>query len=52
MNLSKLTTEVISLTVEVGEFIRNQALVFDRECVEYKGLHDMVSYVDKRLKKD
>ena len=47
MNLSKLTTEVISLTVEVGEFIRNQALVFDRECVEYKGLHDMVSYVDK-----
>ena len=47
MNLSKLTTEVISLTVEVGEFIRNQELVFDRECVEYKGLHDMVSYVDK-----
>ena len=47
MNLSKLTTEVISLTVEVGEFIRNQSLVFNRECVEYKGLHDMVSYVDK-----
>jgi myo-inositol-1(or 4)-monophosphatase len=47
MNLSKLTTDVISLALEVGDFIRNEALVFDRERVEYKGLHDMVSYVDK-----
>jgi len=47
MELSKLTEEVISLTKEVGEFIRNESKVFDRESVEYKGLHDMVSYVDK-----
>lgn len=47
MDLSKLSTEVVSLTKEVGEFIRAEALVFDRENVEYKGLHDMVSYVDK-----
>ena len=47
MDLSKLTAEVISLTKEVGEFIREEALVFNRENVEYKGLHDMVSYVDK-----
>lgn len=47
MELSKLTGEVISLTKEVGEFIRAEALVFDRGNVEYKGLHDMVSYVDK-----
>lgn len=47
MELSKLTGEVISLTKEVGEFIRAEALVFDRDNVEYKGLHDMVSYVDK-----
>jgi myo-inositol-1(or 4)-monophosphatase len=47
MDLSKLTSEVISLTKEVGEFIRAEALVFNRENVEYKGLHDMVSYVDK-----
>ena len=33
MNLSKLSTEVISLTLEVGEFIRNEALVFDRQKV-------------------
>ena len=47
MDLSKLTAEVISLTKEVGAFIRAEALVFNRENVEYKGLHDMVSYVDK-----
>jgi myo-inositol-1(or 4)-monophosphatase len=47
MDLSKRTSEVISLTKEVGEFIRAEALVFNRENVEYKGLHDMVSYVDK-----
>jgi len=47
MELSKLTEEVISLTKEVGEFIRNESKIFDRQRVEYKGLHDMVSYVDK-----
>ncbi|MFA6944805.1 MAG: inositol monophosphatase family protein [Pedobacter sp.] len=47
MQLSILTASVISLTKEVGEFIRGESLVFDRENVEYKGLHDMVSYVDK-----
>ena len=47
MDLSKLTAGVISLTKEVGEFIRAESLVFDRGQVEYKGLHDMVSYVDK-----
>lgn len=47
MDLSKLTAEVITLTKEVGGFIRNEAAVFDTGKVEYKGLHDMVSYVDK-----
>ena len=47
MELSTLCKDVISLTKEVGDFIRGEALVFDRENVEYKGLHDMVSYVDK-----
>ena len=47
MDLSLLTDKVISLTKEVGEFIRGEALIFDREHVEYKGLNDMVSYVDK-----
>ncbi|MDP3468109.1 MAG: inositol monophosphatase family protein [Daejeonella sp.] len=47
MDLPKLTAGVIALSKEVGEFIRREALVFELERVEYKGLHDMVSYVDK-----
>ncbi|MHB1177814.1 MAG: inositol monophosphatase family protein [Daejeonella sp.] len=47
MDLSALVKNVISLTKETGEFIRKEALKFDREKIEYKGLHDMVSYVDR-----
>lgn len=47
MNLENLTSEVISLSKEVGAFIRAESQNFDRNRVEYKGLHDMVSYVDK-----
>lgn len=47
MDLSTLSTVVIDLSREVGEFIRQEALIFDRAHIEYKGLNDMVSYVDK-----
>ncbi|HYK77363.1 MAG TPA: inositol monophosphatase family protein [Daejeonella sp.] len=47
MELSVLTTQVVALCKEVGEFIRKESLVFDRNNIEYKGLNDMVSYVDK-----
>ena len=47
MDLSNLCTGVIDLSREVGEFIRQEALIFDRSQIEYKGLNDMVSYVDK-----
>jgi myo-inositol-1(or 4)-monophosphatase len=52
MDLSVLTKKVISLTKEVGEFIRGESQIFDREHIEYKGLHDMVSYVDKTAERD
>lgn len=52
MELSALIPEVIALTKGVGEFIRGEALVFDRENIEYKGLNDMVSYVDKTAEID
>ncbi len=52
MELSVLTKKVISLTKEVGEFIRGESQIFDREHIEYKGLHDMVSYVDKTAERD
>ena len=47
MELSVLISDVIALTKQVGEFIRHESLIFDRDFVEYKGLNDMVSYVDK-----
>jgi myo-inositol-1(or 4)-monophosphatase len=51
MNLSALTDQVVALTKEVGHFIRQESLIFDRDNIEYKGLNDMVSYVDKTAEK-
>ena len=47
MDLSILTNGVITLTKSVGDFIRREAILFDPSKIEYKGLNDMVSYVDK-----
>ena len=47
MDLSTLTSGVNELSKTVGEFIRQESLIFDRAHIEYKGLNDMVSYVDK-----
>ena len=44
--------KVILITTEVGNFIRAESYTFDRERIEYKGLHDMVSYVDKTAERD
>ena len=47
MNLEKITSEVSALARFTGEFVRNAAANFSTESIEYKGLNDMVSYVDK-----
>jgi len=47
MDYSALSDKVIHLTKKVGDFIRQESLIFDRAHIEYKGLNDMVSYVDK-----
>lgn len=47
MNLKNLCQDVIALSINVGDFIRKEAKVFNPNSIEYKGLHDMVSYVDK-----
>lgn len=39
---------VKALTLEVGEFIREEAKQFDRSKIEHKGFNDLVSYVDKQ----
>ncbi len=40
-----------ALINEVAVFIRNESAGFDRSRIEYKGLNDLVSYVDKESEK-
>jgi myo-inositol-1(or 4)-monophosphatase len=47
MNLQEITSQVSALARQTGEFVRNAAAEFNRNNIEYKGLNDMVSYVDK-----
>jgi myo-inositol-1(or 4)-monophosphatase len=47
MQYSQITNEVIAVSKQAGAFIREQRRIFDPAKIEYKGLNDMVSYVDK-----
>ena len=47
MNLKVLTDHVATLAREVGSFIREEDKHFDQQHIEFKGLNDLVSYVDK-----
>jgi myo-inositol-1(or 4)-monophosphatase len=47
MNLEILCQEVVDLAKQAGAFIKTEAGKFKAESVEFKGLNDMVSYVDK-----
>lgn len=47
MQYQELCLSVVKLAKEVGEFIRTEARSFSSDNIEYKGLNDMVSYVDK-----
>jgi len=43
----KIIEEVIQISTEVGHFALSEFNSFDQSKVEYKGLNDLVSYVDK-----
>lgn len=47
MQFSQITNKVIAVSKEAGAFIREQRRIFDPAKIEYKGLNDLVSYVDK-----
>lgn len=47
MELRELTDRVIALAKSVGGFIRTEGEKFSTESIEYKGLNNLVSYVDK-----
>jgi myo-inositol-1(or 4)-monophosphatase len=47
MDYKQICSEVIELCKKVGHFITDEKKNFTVDCVEYKDLHDLVSYVDK-----
>ena len=49
--LRDICQRVAALSVEAGKFIRQEAASFDKARIEYKGLNDLVSYVDKETEK-
>lgn len=49
--LAALETEVCQLAREVAAFQRQELAVFDRGNIEHKGVHDLVSYVDRESEK-
>ena len=46
-DFGRLTNQVVAVAKEVGGFIRNEAINFTSDKIEYKGRNDLVSYVDK-----
>jgi myo-inositol-1(or 4)-monophosphatase len=47
MQLEQIATQVIEIAKQAGDFIRQERKTFNIDKVEYKGLNDLVSYVDK-----
>lgn len=46
--LQQILPQVVEIAKEAGAFIRQERQKFDPANIEYKGLNDMVSYVDKQ----
>jgi len=47
MNLQNITNQVTEIAKQAGDFIRQQRKTFTPDKIEFKGLNDLVSYVDK-----
>lgn len=47
MDYEKITTEVCRIAREAGKFMSGELSTFDASKIENKGVHDLVSYVDK-----
>jgi myo-inositol-1(or 4)-monophosphatase len=50
-DLTQICDRVQVLSMQVGKFIRTERNTFQREKIEHKGQHDLVSYVDKTAEK-
>ena len=47
MQLNQIIRQVVDASKEAGHFIRQERKTFNADKIEYKGLNDLVSYVDK-----
>lgn len=47
MQYNQITNSVVEVAKQAGDFIREQRKIFSPDKIEYKGLNDLVSYVDK-----
>lgn len=47
MQLEQIANQVIEIGKQAGDFIRQERKLFSSDRIEYKGLNDLVSYVDK-----
>jgi myo-inositol-1(or 4)-monophosphatase len=47
MQYTQIVNKVVEVAKNAGSFIREQRKTFDPSKIEYKGLNDLVSYVDK-----
>ena len=50
-DLEQITIKTCEAVAKAAQFIQQESKRFDKSVVEYKGLHDLVSYVDKTAEK-
>jgi myo-inositol-1(or 4)-monophosphatase len=51
MDYNEISFQLAAVTRHAGQFIRQEAATFHRGHIESKGVHDLVSYVDKETEK-
>ncbi|RSK48054.1 inositol monophosphatase family protein [Hymenobacter rigui] len=51
MDYNQISFQLAAVTRHAGQFIRQEAATFNRSHIELKGVHDLVSYVDKETEK-
>ncbi|GAB4017839.1 inositol monophosphatase [Spirosoma sp. KCTC 42546] len=51
VDLVEITKEICTIATEAGAFLLQERSKFQRESIEYKGLNNLVSYVDKETEK-
>jgi myo-inositol-1(or 4)-monophosphatase len=51
MNLENITQQLAELSAQVGSFISSRLNTISKSDIQHKGIHDLVTYVDKEAEK-